>query len=32
MHYKRLSIEDKETIHILINQGKSNRMIAEEVD
>lgn len=32
MNYKRLSIEDREKIHILINQGKSNRMIAEELD
>jgi IS30 family transposase len=32
MNYKRLSIDDREKIHILINQGKSNGMIAEELD
>ena len=31
MHYTRLTIEEREKIHVLVNQGKSNREIAKNL-
>jgi len=31
MHYTRLTIEEREKIHVLVNQGKSSREIAKNL-
>ena len=32
MNYRRLTIEEREKIHALVNQGQSNREIAETLN